>query len=671
MFLAQLNNVLSKIMSTNPEREAAVRRMVPINRLPAENQAALVTASEFQTVFDGQVVYFQGHQDDFIHYLVDGTVELLWNGKVVTRLSSDSKAACRALDKPGRKRHTVRAVSNCVVLRIPRAAYDAQLEEANFLSGPRQLEVSEIATEKSSNWMIKMLQSELFDRLPATNIQKIFGRMERVTVSANEVVVSQGGPGDYYFVIERGYCEVSRQVNGGKEIHLADLIPGDAFGEAAIIAGNTRDAAVTMLCDGTLMRLSYDDFNELIRAPLLHAVSPETAIAAVDDGAEWLDIRYPEEYVKTGLRCSLNLPYNVLRLQAKRLDKSKKYIVCCDDTTQSAVGAFLLIERGIDVDYLDETISNLVAAHPSVLTTHVTQIHAAGRVVAFPGTGRAMNTNAQSSPSQREESAMDERQSDENKLENTIEKIDRLYSQKEWEAEKAARVPIEDYAQTVTGQRLADLINEIDEKRSGLTSAERSNDEPAVPASRLSLDELINIAPDDSELSRADTAGVLLVDTHAPMPLAQDDSLNDGLFDDDDDITQIIRDFEYRMRDYVENVAHKRAAEVEARYQDKLKRLRKAAAIEVRKRQDLSRRRYEQLYKKKELGLRAHYKKLMALANKISEQKAQLQQAKRQFDEKLAAANAVYKQVEDLRKTLRQHIGDLPPGPESDKRRSA
>ena len=53
--------------------------------------------------------------------------------------------------------------------------------------------MSDIASEKSSNWMIKMLQSELFERLPATNIQKVFGRMERINVAADEVVVEQGG----------------------------------------------------------------------------------------------------------------------------------------------------------------------------------------------------------------------------------------------------------------------------------------------------------------------------------------------------------------------------------------------------------------------------------------------------------------------------------------------
>ena len=657
-------------MSTKLDRETAVRRLVPINRLSPPNREALLDAGEFQTIVDGQVVYFQGHQDDYVHYLIDGTVELLWNDKVVKRLPAESKAARRALDKPGRKRHTVRGTSNCVVLRIPRAEFDARMEEGNLLSGPRQAEVSEIAAEKSSNWMIKMLQSGLFERLPATNIQKIFGRMERVTVRADEVIVRQGGPGDYYFVIERGYCEVSREIHDHKEIHLADLSAGDAFGETAIIAGDRRNASVTMLSDGTLMRLSCEDFDELIRNPLLHAVSPRTAIAQVDGGVEWLDIRYPEEYAKDLLRRARNMPFNVLRLQANRLDKAKKYIVCCEDPTQSAVGAFLLIERGLNVDYLDEPISKMVAEHPSTLASPITHPPHIDKVVALPRV--AHGSEARTSLPQSEDPNMDDQQPDGDKLENTIDKIDRLYSQKEWDEEKAGRVPSENYAHTVTGQRLADLIDEMDENSERLPLADAAPSRPWQDPSELSIGEVIDIAPDIGLLSKTQEPNLLLVDTHAPMPVSSDETLQDDLFDDDDDgIVQIVRDFEYRIRVYVETAATKRTSKLEFKYRDKIKRLRKAAAIEVRKRQEQSRKRYEQQYTKKELKLRAHYQKLMALANKISLQKAQLQQAKKQFEDKLSAANAVYKQVEDMRKTLRQHIGDMPPGPDQGERQSA
>ncbi|MFT4563380.1 MAG: CRP-like cAMP-binding protein [Gammaproteobacteria bacterium] len=658
-------------MKRNLDCEAAARLLVPIDSMSPENQTVLLAASNFQPVFDGQSVYVQGHQDNYIHYLIDGTVEFLWNGKNVSRVQAGSKAARRALERRGRKRYTVRAVSNCLVLRIPRQALDLQIANGDLRTATQHVEVSEIAAEKSSNWMIKMLQSELFAQLPVVNIQKIFGRMERMTVEVDEIVINQGDIGYFYYVIERGYCEVARRIQSGKEIHLADLGAGAAFGEVALIAKTTRTATVTMLSNGTLMRLSRDDFYELIRDPLVVGISTESATDYLENGATWLDIRYPEEHARRMLHRSENIPFNILRLQANRLDKKRQYIVCSNDPTQSAVGAFLLVERGLSVVYLEGTVAALIEERPSLSVAPViVRIGAAARATTSAQQRSEMAAEPEISIS--EETTMDVNQPASDRFENTIEKIDRLYSQKEWEAEKAARVPLADYAHTVTGQRLADLIDEIEEKHEEFPPELGTSEQITAPNANGRLDDVIDIAPDSTKLSDSDTTNVLLVDTHAPMPVSADETLHDDdLFNDNEGLSDIIQDFEYRVRDHVEAVAFKRMEGLQQRYQDKLKKIRLAAAVEVRKRQELSRRRYEQQYKKKEIQLRAHYKKLMALANKISEQKAQLQAAKKQFEDKLSAANAVYKQVEDMRKTLRQHIEDLPPSPAPSERHSA
>ncbi len=252
-----------------------------------------------------------------------------------------------------------------------------------------------------------------------------------------------------------------------------------------------------------------------------------------------------------------------------------------------------------------------------------------------------------------------------------IDKIDRLYSQKEWDEEKSARLPPEKYAHTVVGQSLADLIDEMDQNSDQLPPADATLGPVLSDKTAIRIDDVIDIAPDTPESVERTGPSVLLVDTHAPMPISHDDVADEEIFDESDGLTQIIQEFENRIRGHAETVAMQRTAQIEEDYQDKLKRVRKAAAVEVRKRQELARRRYKQQFKKKELQLRAQYKKLMALANKITEQKAQLQRAKKQFEEKITAANAVYKQVEDMRKTLREHIGDLPQDASQDTRRSA
>ena len=112
-------------------------------------------------------------------------------------------------------------------------------------------------------------------RIPPANIQAIFMRMERVA-RAGEVVIRQGAEGDYFYAIVSGKCVVTRETPLNKAgIKLAELGVGDTFGEEALISEAKRNATVTMLTDGVLMRLNKHDFRELMNEPLL----------------QWLDVR--------------------------------------------------------------------------------------------------------------------------------------------------------------------------------------------------------------------------------------------------------------------------------------------------------------------------------------------------------------------------------------------
>ena len=142
-----------------------------------------------------------------------------------------------------------------------------------------------------------MLQSELFSRIPPGNIQRLFAVMESVEFEAGDVVVEQGTPGDYYYIIQSGRCEVTRKASGsGSPIKLAELHDGDSFGEEALISDAKRNASVTMLTPGELVRLTKDDFIELIKKPSLETVSYDAAQALVAEGACWLDLRFAEEH---------------------------------------------------------------------------------------------------------------------------------------------------------------------------------------------------------------------------------------------------------------------------------------------------------------------------------------------------------------------------------------
>jgi rhodanese-related sulfurtransferase len=186
-----------------------------------------------------------------------------------------------------------------------------------------------------------------FKNMPPANIKSLLEKMETILVKKDDVVVSQGTEGDYYYVLTEGEAVVTRVVE------LATLSPGASFGEEALVSEAQRNASVTMKTDGMLMRLSKDNFNSLLKDPLLERVSPDDARQQVNKGAVWLDVRHAKEFSHARLPKALNIPLHEIRLRLNELDKDKNYICYCSTGRRSSAAAFLLVQNGYKASVLN------------------------------------------------------------------------------------------------------------------------------------------------------------------------------------------------------------------------------------------------------------------------------------------------------------------------------
>jgi rhodanese-related sulfurtransferase len=199
------------------------------------------------------------------------------------------------------------------------------------------------------DWMTTLLQTRSFHRIPPANIQAIFMRMQRVPYMAGDVIIKQGDEGDYFYVIVKGQCVVTRETPLNRDgIKLAELSVGDTFGEEALIAEAKRNATITMQTDGVLMRLAKDDFRELMNEPLLQWANYDQARDIVARGGRWLDVRLPSEHQNMCIEGSLNIPLYFIRLKLSTLDTKIPYVVYCDTGRRSSAAAYILVERGFD-----------------------------------------------------------------------------------------------------------------------------------------------------------------------------------------------------------------------------------------------------------------------------------------------------------------------------------
>lgn len=340
-------------LEDNPFR-SRLGLLVPINNLQPRQQEQLLAGSEILDVRRRDYVFRQGDRDGYTYYLLAGELEMSAGDQLIKKVIGGEAASFQPLSQLQPRQMSARAVTQLQVLRVDRHLLDQLLSAAQ---GPTptvpQIEVSELLAEGPVDWLTALLQSELFSRIPPANAQRLLDTLENVTIPAGAAVIEQGGPGDYYYVIREGRCEVCRVTSRGRDIRLAELGPGDTFGEEALVSNATRNATVRMLEDGTLGRLTKDQFIELIGAPVLHAVSLVDARAAVAAGARWLDVRFPEECQVNGLPGCLNLPLNLLRTRCAELDRGLRYVAYCDSGGRSSAAAFLLVQEGFDVCYVE------------------------------------------------------------------------------------------------------------------------------------------------------------------------------------------------------------------------------------------------------------------------------------------------------------------------------
>lgn len=347
-----------------------LQKLEPLTNLSTERLEELVTLSYVDRLPIGMSVFREGDIDNQTVYLLDGDVQLTSSdGKVDKVISSKQKEALYPLDDSQPRQVSCVASSRIEVVRIDNSVLDYMMmwdQMAVSEEGQPEAEVavSEGATqpaektpaaavenvpppgEEDRSWIRRMRHIMAFKNMPPANIKSLLERMETLLVHNGDVIVQQGTPGDFYYVLTEGTAKVTRT------IELAELEPGSSFGEEALVSGSVRNASVTMTSDGMLMRLSMENFNELLKDPLLDRVSPDEARERVNKGAQWLDVRHAKEYHHNHLPKAINIPLHEMRIRMGELDKEKHYICYCGTGRRSSAAAFLLVQNGYQASVL-------------------------------------------------------------------------------------------------------------------------------------------------------------------------------------------------------------------------------------------------------------------------------------------------------------------------------
>ena len=344
-------------------KEALLRRLSPLAGMKGASLSSLARKITISELGADRTLFRTGDTDRRTIWLVSGMLELREGDRTVAMLRGGTPETRDPLSPALPRKFTARTVDPIQYLSIESDLLDTLIT----WDQTGVYEVGDITTPfkngDESDWMTTLLQTKVFQRIPPANIQAIFMRMQRVPFRAGEVVIQQGADGDCFYAIVSGKCLVTRETPlNAKGISLAELGPGESFGEEALMSEAKRNATVRMLTDGALVRLNKKDFVELIKEPFLQWVEYPEARKIIERGGRWLDVRTPSEFQTMPVEGAMNIPLCFIRSKLETLGTTTPYVVCCDTGGRSSAAAYILLERGFDAHVLRGGLASADAA---------------------------------------------------------------------------------------------------------------------------------------------------------------------------------------------------------------------------------------------------------------------------------------------------------------------
>lgn len=343
----------------------------PFDGLDPEYVQQVVEHAKIIEAEKGKLLFRRGKNAIYRHFLLEGAVDLVDASFETQRIKAGDDRAKAALTDTSPTQVSAVAKSSAQLIQVEADFLDLVMAwsqapsieekpETEFVDNNTSAEIGllnamdlasaqvEVAEEHDGDWMSGLLASPLFARVPPAHIQTLFTKFEALDVERGDVVVKEGATGDYFYVIVHGSAHVTN-LTGTIDVMLEE---GQFFGEEALVADSPRNAKITMLSKGLLMRLAKEDFITLLHEPVETVLSFEQ-YQSESSRYTLVDVRMPLEYRCHHVPGCQNLPLASLRERITTLSPSEHYLVTDDAGRRSHLAAYLLCQAGFNAGILE------------------------------------------------------------------------------------------------------------------------------------------------------------------------------------------------------------------------------------------------------------------------------------------------------------------------------
>ncbi len=328
------------------------RTLIPLKDMGRDHLVELFKYSQTRFIYKGQTIFSAGSVDDAHVYLLYGEVTLYDTEGNKERVKGRDTLLPLVHNQP--RLHTAIAKTDCSILSISSAWLDKLLTWSQVADYLHTIISREPNYDEDHEWMMNILSSNLFFKVPPINVEKIFSEITTRLVYKDEVIIHQGQVGNECYFIKEGDACVTHIVDGEREV-LAYIGGGRCFGEDALVKDTARSATVTMTGDGVLMCLDKHDFYQLLQEPEVSMITLRELDALGESIPVMVDVRSDSEYALSHYPGSVNVPLHLLAIKARQLLLTVDYVIYCDTGRRSKAATCLLTEQGFKVSCLRDS----------------------------------------------------------------------------------------------------------------------------------------------------------------------------------------------------------------------------------------------------------------------------------------------------------------------------
>ena len=126
--------------------------------------------------------------------------------------------------------------------------------------------VHEKSAEMTAALRSRLSSAFMFGNLNPAELEIVIGAMQKVSFAQGQQVIRQGDNGDNLYVVETGKLKCSKVFNEGEEAtYLKDYVPGEAFGELALLYNAPRAASIEAIEASECWSLDRRTFNHIVK----------------------------------------------------------------------------------------------------------------------------------------------------------------------------------------------------------------------------------------------------------------------------------------------------------------------------------------------------------------------------------------------------------------------